>query len=124
MGGSIWSDTVYAEYLLELAVDFDGDGRKDLVNSKADALASTANFLVKRGYRLGEPWGYEVRLNGYNGSSGRRNKQSINHWRAQGIPCQMDNLSQIIWHQQGLLLPAGRQGPAFLVGKILILLFL
>lgn len=39
---------------LELAVDFDGDGRRDLVNSVPDALASTANFLDKRGYRTGE----------------------------------------------------------------------
>lgn len=102
---------------LELAVDFDGDGRKDLVNSKADALASTANFLVKRGYRLGEPWGYEVRLNGYNGSSGRRNKQSINHWRAQGITLPNGQPIPNNMASAGLLLPAGRQGPAFLVGK-------
>ena len=47
---------------LELAVDGDGDGRRDLVNSVPDALASTATFLDKRGYRTGEPWGYEVKL--------------------------------------------------------------
>lgn len=102
---------------LELAVDFDGDGRKDLVNSKADALASTANFLVKRGYRPGEPWGYEVRLNGYDGSSGRRNKQSISHWRAQGITLPNGQPIPNNMASAGLLLPAGRQGPAFLVGK-------
>ncbi|VEG12380.1 lytic murein transglycosylase [Moraxella cuniculi] len=102
---------------LELAVDFDGDGRKDLVNSKADALASTANFLVKRGYRSGEPWGYEVKLNGYDGSSGRRNKQSISHWRSQGITLPNGKPLPDNMASAGLLLPAGKNGPAFLVGK-------
>lgn len=102
---------------LELAVDFDGDGRKDLVNSKADALASTANFLAKKGYRTGEPWGYEVKLNGYNGSSGRRDKKSIAHWRAQGLTLANGAPLPNNMAQAGLLLPAGKNGPAFLVGK-------
>lgn len=102
---------------LELAVDFDGDGRKDLVNSKADALASTANFLNKRGYRAGEPWGYEVRLNGYTGSSGRTAKKSISHWQNQGITLPDGRPLPNNMASAGLLLPAGRQGPAFLVGK-------
>lgn len=102
---------------LELAVDFDGDGRKDLVNSKADALASTANFLTKRGYRSGEPWGYEVRLNGYDGSSGRRNKQSISHWQNMGLTLPDGRPLPNNMASAGLLLPAGKQGPAFLVGK-------
>lgn len=46
----------------ELAVDFDGDGRRDLVSSTADALASTANFLKKRGWQTGMPWGFEVKI--------------------------------------------------------------
>ena len=41
---------------LRLAVDFDDDGRRDLVGSVPDALASTANFLKKAGWREGEPW--------------------------------------------------------------------
>lgn len=102
---------------LELAVDFDDDGRKDLVNSKADALASTANFLSKRGYRIGEPWGYEVRLNGYKGSSGRTIKKSISHWQNQGITLPDGRPLPNNMVSAGLLLPAGRQGPAFLVGK-------
>ena len=102
---------------LRLAVDFDGDGRKDLVNSKADALASTANFLVKSGYRTGEPWGYEVRLNGYSGVSGRTNKKSINHWQNMGLTLPDGRPLPHNMASAGLLLPAGRHGPAFLVGK-------
>jgi membrane-bound lytic murein transglycosylase B len=47
---------------LESAVDFDGDGRRDVVGTIPDALASTANYLRRAGWRPGEPWGWEVRL--------------------------------------------------------------
>ncbi|WP_207536863.1 lytic murein transglycosylase [Sabulicella rubraurantiaca] len=43
-----------------LAVDFDGDGRKDIWDSRADALGSIANYLSRSGWRDGEPWGFEV----------------------------------------------------------------
>ena len=45
-----------------IAVDGDGDGRRDLVASIPDALASTANYLKRAGWRSGQPWGYEVKL--------------------------------------------------------------
>lgn len=103
---------------LELAVDFDGDGRRDLVNSVPDALASTANFLAKRGYRTGEPWGYEVQLpSGYWAASNRKDKKSIDHWRNQGITLANGSPLPYDLSSAGLLLPAGKDGPAFLVGK-------
>jgi len=59
-----------------LAVDFDGDGRRDIVGSVPDALGSTANFLARAGWRSGEPWGFEVMVPlSYGGPSGRRNRQ-------------------------------------------------
>ena len=103
---------------LELAVDFDGDGRRDLVNSVPDALASTANFLDKRGYRTGEPWGYEVKLpSGYWAASNRKDKKSISHWRNQGLTLANGSPLPYDLSSAGLLLPAGKGGPAFLVGK-------
>jgi membrane-bound lytic murein transglycosylase B len=58
---------------LRSAVDFDGDGRRDIVDSVPDALASTAKFLQNAGYRRGEPWGFEVRLPaGYDTSGASR----------------------------------------------------
>jgi lytic murein transglycosylase len=42
---------------LKFAVDFDGDGRRDLIHSAADALASTANYLKGYGWQRGQPWG-------------------------------------------------------------------
>jgi len=44
-----------------LAVDFDGDGRRDIWDSRADALASIAHYFQRNGWRAGEPWGREVR---------------------------------------------------------------
>jgi membrane-bound lytic murein transglycosylase B len=41
-------------------VDFDGDGRRDIWDSRADALGSIANYLAHFGWREGEPWGFEV----------------------------------------------------------------
>ena len=103
---------------LELAVDFDGDGRRDLVNNVPDALASTANFLSKRGYRSGEPWGYEVKLpDGYWAASNRKNKKSMSHWRNQGLTLANGGSLPSDLSSAGLLLPAGIEGPAFLVGK-------
>jgi lytic murein transglycosylase len=69
-----------------LAVDFDRDGRRDLVNSIPDALASTANFMVKAGWRSGEPWGFEVRLPAnYKGPSGRKRRANVQDWAKRGI---------------------------------------
>ncbi len=103
---------------LELAVDFDGDGRRDLVNNVPDALASTANFLDKRGYRTGEPWGYEVKLpDGYWAASNRKDKKSISHWHNQGLTRANGSPLSYDLGSAGLLLPAGKDGPAFLVGK-------
>jgi membrane-bound lytic murein transglycosylase B len=43
-----------------LAVDFDGDGRRDIWDSRADALASIGHYLARHGWRAGEPWGQAV----------------------------------------------------------------
>lgn len=107
----------------ELAVDFDGDGRRDLVSSTTDALASTANFLKKRGWQTGQPWGFEVTLpEGISiAGEGRRNKKSLSLWgdkgviRADGTPLIQGNLSGM--SQAGLMAPAGENGPVFLVFK-------
>jgi lytic murein transglycosylase len=101
---------------LRLAVDFDGDGKRDIVDSAADALGSTANFLARAGWRPGEPWGFEVKLPpGYSGPSGRRAKQPMAAWAARGI-ARIDG-RPLGEGEAGLLLPAGADGPAFLVTR-------
>ncbi|MDR1855037.1 MAG: lytic murein transglycosylase [Azoarcus sp.] len=104
---------------LRLAVDFDGDGRRDLVDSAPDALASTANFLNKGGWRSGETWGFEVVLPaGFDASvAGRKNKQPMATWVARGVKRADGRALEADGTARALLLPAGREGPAFLVGK-------
>jgi lytic murein transglycosylase len=98
---------------LRLAVDLDGSGR-DIVDNVAAALGSTGNYLEKSGWRSGEPWGFEVKLpTGYSGPSGRRDKQPMSAWAARGIT-RVDGRS-FGDGAAGLLLPAGVDGPAFLV---------
>ncbi len=100
-----------------IAVDGDGDGRRDLVGSIPDALASTANYLKLAGWRTGEPWGYEVKLPaGFNASlAGRKNKRALSDWIARGITRIDGARIPAADTQAGVLLPAGVEGPAFLV---------
>lgn len=106
-----------------LAVDFDSDGRRDLVSSVPDALASTANFLKQAGWQTGMPWGFEVKIPQGMSVSGesRRNKKPLSTWEQSGItridgsPLIQGNLSATT--SAGLMMPAGANGPAFLVFK-------
>lgn len=106
-----------------LAVDFDGDGRRDLVSSTVDALASTANFLDKAGWQAGMPWGFEVKVpQGMSiDGEGRRSKKALSSWSARGVtridgsPLVQGALSS--GTSAGLMAPAGVNGPVFLVFK-------
>ena len=103
-----------------LAVDFDGDGRRDLVSSVPDALASTANFLKRAGWQSGMPWGFEVQADGIP-ASGRSNKSPLGQWAARGVTRSdgsaliQGNLSTST--PAALIAPAGNQGPKFIVFK-------
>jgi lytic murein transglycosylase len=98
-----------------LAVDFDGDGRRDLVASVADALGSTANYLSKAGWQPGGSWMIEVRApDGYSGPSGRKKRASLSTWAKRGI-VRGDGSALSGGAEAALLLPAGASGPGFLV---------
>lgn len=102
-----------------VAVDFDGDGRRDLVSSVPDALASTANYLRRAGWKHGEDWGMEVRIPATLDAAlaGRTRPRPISDWRARGLtrvdgaPLPAGDASV------ALLLPAGKAGPAWLVRR-------
>ncbi len=70
---------------LRLAVDFDGDGRRDIWGSKADVLGSIANYLARSGWRQGEPWGQPVNVPAGVVASGRDLKRPVAEWARQGV---------------------------------------
>ncbi len=55
--GEIGQTQFLASNYIKYAVDFDGNGRRDLIRSSPDALASTANYLKAHGWRRGQGWG-------------------------------------------------------------------
>lgn len=104
-----------------IAVDGDGDGRRDLVGSIPDALASTANYLKRSGWQAGAPWGFEVKLpDGFDASlAGRTRRRPLSDWLARGLR-HADGREMVLPSvapatPAAVLLPAGPQGPAFLV---------
>jgi lytic murein transglycosylase len=101
-----------------LAVDGDGDGRRDIMDSVPDALGSTANFLRKAGWVGGLPWGFEVRLPpGFSsGLLGRRAKKPVSAWAAMGVR-RLDGQPLSGSYAAGIIAPAGLDGPAFLVTR-------
>lgn len=110
MGQTQFIPTTYNTH----AVDFDGDGRRDIWNSSADALASAAHYLQASGWKAGQPWGFETGLpEGFDYALADSSiRKPLREWRRlglNGLPSNMDEASAT------LLLPAGYRGPAFLV---------
>jgi membrane-bound lytic murein transglycosylase B len=102
---------------LRHAVDGDGDRRRDLWNSIPDAMMSAGHFLKSLGWDSEYRWGREVLLPaGFDYSlAGRTARRPLHDWRDAGVT---DVLGRPVGHldiEAALLLPAGHQGPAFLV---------
>ena len=98
------------------AVDYDGDGRRDLIHSVPDLLASGANFLVGLGWKGGEPWLQEVRVP--TTMPWEEADLAITHprseWAAWGVRAAHGAALPSDAFAASLLLPMGRLGPAFL----------
>ena len=112
MGHTQFIPTSYLAY----AVDFTGDGRRDIwADDPTDALASTAAYLSRSGWRRGQPWGVEVRLpDGFSGPLGRGSTRSASGWAAQGVR-DMDGRVVPDHGPASIIAPMGRSGPAFMV---------
>lgn len=102
---------------MRYAVDYNGDGRKDVWNSVPDALGSTANYLKSFGWRPGETWGYEVKLpSGFNFAKARdMGKAPLGQWQAMGITRASGRAFPRADDVGRLYMPAGAAGPAFLL---------
>jgi lytic murein transglycosylase len=103
---------VYFEY----AIDFDGDGRSDLVKDTPDALASAANYLKGLGWQAGQPWLEEVRVPQEMdwASADVTIKKPRAFWAKQGVTYPSGKAVPADNMPSSLLLPMGRNGPAFL----------
>ena len=104
---------------LKFAVDFDGNGKRDIWNTPVEALASTANFLGKQKWIAGKTWGYEVKLSARvgKGSAGRRRGRSLAKWAALGVKRINGGGFPRPADHAYLYLPMGTKGPAFLLIK-------
>lgn len=101
------------------AVDFDGDGRRDVVDSIPDVIASTANNLKKDGWIPGHTWGYEVVLPArfdYLLADRSRN-MTLGEWSRLGVARVAGRAFPRPNDLAYLLVPAGANGPAFLMLK-------
>ena len=99
------------------AVDFDGDGRRDVVDSIPDLIASTANNLKLDGWIAGQTWGYEVALpQGFNYLMADGAKaMPVKEWEKLGVARVNGKAYPRPTDRAYLFLPAGANGPAFLM---------
>jgi membrane-bound lytic murein transglycosylase B len=115
MGHTQFIPTSYLSY----AVDWTGDGVRDIWNSKEDALASTANYLAKAGWKSDRPWGWEVKLpKDFNRALiGRSKWRTVAEWEKLGI-VRADGKSFGSANADAfVMVPQGIEGPRFLVTK-------
>ena len=102
---------------LHYAVDFDGDGRRDIWRSVPDVLGSVGNYLARSGWRGGEPWGQPIAIPpGFDGAlAGRDTTRPLGEWmrlgvrRANGSPFSRSDVPGSV------LLPDGPSGEAYMV---------
>jgi membrane-bound lytic murein transglycosylase B len=104
---------------LSFAVDWTGDGKRDIWGSKEDALASTANYLMKAGWKADRPWGWEVQLPAkFNRALiGRSHWRPVSEWVAMGVKPASGAGFNAPQADAFVMIPQGIDGPAFLVTK-------
>ncbi|MBX3520508.1 MAG: lytic murein transglycosylase [Xanthobacteraceae bacterium] len=97
---------------LKFAVDFSGDGKRDIWSDVPDVLGSIANYLKENGWNRGIPWGYEVTIP--EGFDYRRSRASFSEWSALGVR-RADGGKFPVSGDGILFFPSGASGPGFVV---------
>ncbi len=117
-GGALGQSQFLPSSYLKYAVDFDGDGRRDIWRSSADTIASIAHYLNRHGWVTGRDWGYEVMVPAGVSCTreGPDRGQKIAGWVRDGIGRVKDRKfpAHEVKRPGFLLMPAGRLGPAFI----------
>ena len=114
--GEIGQTQMLPSDIITKGIDGDGDGHVDVRRSAPDAILTTANKILSRGWRRGEPWMMEVRLPASLPweQTGRVNRLPLSQWEAWGVT-RRDGSPLGSGPEAGLALPMGHKGPAFLV---------
>ncbi|WP_239025169.1 lytic murein transglycosylase [Rhodoligotrophos defluvii] len=114
--GEMGQTQFLASTYLKYAVDYDGDGRRDLINSVPDVIGSTANYLNALGWKANQPWLQEVRVPG--NMPWHESDLHVSHPRSQWVKWGVKPIGNASLPadslQASLVLPMGRRGPAFL----------
>jgi membrane-bound lytic murein transglycosylase B len=97
---------------IDYAIDFSGDGKRDLWTSVPDAIGSTGNYLSKEGWRPGLPWGFEVSIP--QGFDYRKSRAGYEEWTRLGVR-RADGRAYPSSGEGILFFPTGVPGPAFIV---------
>ena len=102
---------------LRLAVDYDGDGRKDIWTTHADVFASAANYLSQSGWHGNQTWGRQAQLPGgfNNKDASLKIKKSLTTWQKLGVRRNNGRNLPLVDMKGSLVLPDGKGGSAFLV---------
>ncbi|MBB3933215.1 lytic murein transglycosylase [Kaistia hirudinis] len=105
-----------ATHYRDFAVDYDGDGKRDLIKSVPDVLASAANLLVHEGWQRGQPWLTEVRVPAEFdwAQADLTITHSVAEWQRMGVAAAPGSKLGAAGLPASLILPMGRKGPAFL----------
>jgi membrane-bound lytic murein transglycosylase B len=110
MGHTQFIPTSYLAY----AVDFRGDGKRDIwSDDPTDALASTAAYLARHGWTSGQPWAVEVRMPAGFDPRAAAQRRTVGEWRALGLR-PLGGAALPAQGEATLMFPAGAQGPALL----------
>ena len=114
--GEIGQTQMMPSEYFKYAVDYDGDGKRNLRSSVADVIGSTANYLASLGWKRGEPWLQEVRIPSYLPWDQADLTITIPraNWAGWGITLADGKALPADQLKASLLLPMGRFGPSFL----------
>ena len=114
MGQSQFMPSSFVRY----AIDFDGDGKRDIWNTKADVFGSAANYLAESGWNGDQTWGRKVSLPaGFDKKIARlKTSKTLANWQALGVRRANGNdLPSVSGMEGSIIFPGGEDGPAFLV---------
>ena len=114
--GAMGQNQFMPSSFLAYAVDFDGDGRRDIWSSEADVFASIANYLVQEGWKPGQGWGVPVRIPpGFDTAMlGLDRREPVSEWRNAGVTSS-DGKPLPDLPSAALVQPAGPGGAVYMV---------